>query len=158
VECVGVQGNMANSAVMSPDFFDRFVRPYEQRLLDAIHAEGAYSIYHNCGYAKRFYPAYREMKMTVWETVSAPPQGDNDLAEAKSVVGSDLCLLGNLDQIQFLKTARPDEVAARTRDMMRIGSPGGRYIFSTSDFLEKGTPIENVRAMINAARNGSTFP
>ncbi|MCP4378177.1 MAG: hypothetical protein GY794_18635 [bacterium] len=152
VECVGIQGNMANSAVMSADFFDCFVRPYEQPIIDAVHAEGAFTVYHNCGYAKRFYPLYQKMKMTVWETVSSPPQGDNDLAEAKSAVGSDICLLGNLDQIELLKSASPEEVADHTRNIVSTGSPGGRYIFSTSDFLEKGTPIENVQAMIQAAR------
>lgn len=152
VECVGIQGNMANAAVMSADFFRSFVQPYEQRIIDAIHEEGAFSIYHNCGYARRFYPVYAEMKMTVWETVSPPPQGDNDLAEAKKEVGDSLCLLGNLDQIDFLKTASPDEVARATRRLLEIGAPGGRYIFSTSDFLERDTPLENVRAMIDTAR------
>lgn len=151
-ECVGIQGNMANSAVMSADFFNRYVRPYEQRFIDSIHAEGSFTVYHNCGYAERFYPIYREMKMTVWETVSPPPQGDNELAKAKKAVGDTLCLLGNLDQIEFLKTATPQAVTAATRELIKIGSPGGRYIFSTSDFLEKNTPIENIQAMIGAAK------
>jgi len=154
VECVGIQGNMANAAVMSPDFFHEHVQPYEQRFIDTIHAEGAFTVYHNCGQARRFYPLYREMGMTVWETVSPPPQGDNDLAEAKAAVGDRLCLLGNLDQIDFLKTATPAEVARATRRLLEIGSPGGRYIFSTSDFLERNTPLENVRAMIDTARKG----
>ncbi len=154
VECVGIQGNMANAAVMSPDFFHEHVQPHEQRYIDALHGEGAYTVYHNCGHARRFYPLYREMGMTVWETVSPPPQGDNDLAEAKAAVGDRLCLLGNLDQIDFLKTASPADVARATRRLLEIGSPGGRYIFSTSDFLEKNTPLENVRAMIDTARQG----
>lgn len=151
-ECVGFQGNMANAGVMSASFFDEHVRPYEERTLRAAHDAGAHTVYHNCGIARRFYPIYREMTMTVWETVSPPPQGDNDLAHAKAAVGDRLCLLGNLDQIDFLKTASPKEVAARTREIMSVGTPGGRYIFSTSDFLEKDTPIENVRSMIDAAK------
>jgi len=34
----------------------------------------------------------------------------------------------------------------------RVGKPGGHLIFSTSDFLEKGTPVENVKAMIKTAK------
>jgi len=151
-ECVGFQGNMANAGVMSATFFDEHVRPYEERTLRAACDAGAFTVYHNCGIARRFYPIYREMPMSLWETVSPPPQGDNDLVEAKAAVGDRLCLLGNLDQIDFLKKATPQEVASRTREIMRCGAPGGRYIFSTSDFLEKGTPIENVRAMIDAAK------
>jgi uroporphyrinogen-III decarboxylase len=79
--------------------------------------------------------------MTVWETVSEPPRGDK------------ICLLGNLDQVDFLKRATPAEVAARTREVMAVGKPGGRFIFSTSDYLEKDTPRENVVAMIEAAKD-----
>jgi len=53
--------------------------------------------------------------------------------------------------------ATPEEVADRTRDVMETGKPGGRYIFSTSDFLEKGTPIENVKAMIAAAKEAGVY-
>lgn len=157
VECVGIQGNMANGAVMSPDFFGRFVQPYEQKLIEAIHNRGKFSVYHNCGFARILYPNYREMGMTLWETVSAPPQGDNDLAESKVEVGNQICLLGNLDQVSFLKTATPAEVAERTKDIVRIGKPGGRFIFSTSDFLEKGTPRENIITMINAAKESGRY-
>ncbi len=152
VECIGIQGNMANSAVMSPDFFREYVQPYEQKTLDAAHRAGKHTVYHNCGYATRFYPNYREMGMTLWETVSAAPQGDNDLAIAKAALGDTICLLGNLDQVAFLKSATPEEVAARTRATVAVGKPGGRYIFSTSDFLERDTPRENVIAMIETAK------
>lgn len=157
VECVGVQGNMANAAVMSNKFFREFVQPYEQKTLNAIHGEGKFSVYHNCGVARKFYPNYREMGMTVWETISAPPQGDNDLADAKAKLGDRICLLGNLDQVVFLKTAKPEEVAARTREIVKSGMPHGRYIFSTSDFLERGTPRENVIAMIEAAKEAGSY-
>jgi uroporphyrinogen decarboxylase len=61
------------------------------------------------------------------------------------------------DQIEFLKTASPEAVADRARHVMETGKPGGHYIFSTSDFLEKGTPIENVKAMIAAAKEAGGY-
>jgi len=157
IECVGVQGNMANGSVMSSEFFREFVQPYEQKTLNAIHGQGKFSVYHNCGMAKRFYPNYREMGMTLWETISAPPQGDNDLADAKAQLGDKLCLLGNLDQVHFLKDASPEQIAECTRQIVEIGKPGGRYIFSTSDYLEKTTPRENVVAMIEAAKKAGIY-
>jgi uroporphyrinogen-III decarboxylase len=157
VECVGLQGHMANSRTVSPEFYRTHVMPYEKRLIAAIHAGGAFSVFHNCGFASTLYDVYREIGMTVWETVSAPPQGDNDLARVKQLIGQHVVLLGNLDQIHFLKTATPAEVAAEARRIMAIGKPGGRYIFSTSDFLEKGTPIENIRGMIEAAKDAGRY-
>ena len=157
LDSIGIQGNVANGTMFGSAWFADHVEPYEQKVLDAIHAEDVFTIYHNCGNATGLYENYRRMGFTVWETVTGPPFGDNSLADAKAFFGDSMCLLGNLDQIEFLKTATPDEVADRTRRVMATGMPGGHYIFSTSDFLEKGTPIENVRAMIAAAKEGGNY-
>ena len=156
-DAIGLQGHIANARSVSPDFFMEHVFPYEKRLIAAIHAHGAFTVYHNCGFARAFYPCYRELGMTVWETVSEPPQGDNDLADAKRAMGDRVCLLGNLDQLRFLKTATPGEVAARTRAIVAVGKPGGRYLFAASDFLERDTPRENVIAMLRAAEDAGQY-
>ena len=157
VECVGIQGNIANGAIFSADYFAEHIEPYEKPVIDAIHAHGAHSIYHNCGAARQLYPSYKRMGFTVWETVSENPLGDNTLQDAKNFFGDAMCLLGNLDQVDFLKTASPEEVADKTRTIVETGKPGGHYIFSTSDFLEKGTPIENVKAMVTAGKAAGTY-
>ena len=156
-DCISIQGHMAGGRTTGTDFFREFVQPYEKKLLNAIHAAGGFSVYHNCGFARSLYDNYRELGMTVWETVSEPPRGDNHLAEAKQQLGDKICLLGNLDQVDFLKRATPQAVAARTRELVRAGKPGGRYIFSTSDYLEIGTPRENVVAMIEAAKDEGRY-
>ncbi len=156
-DAIGLQGHIANARSVSPDYFMEHVYPYEKRLIEAIHSQGAFTVYHNCGFARAFYPCYRELGMTVWETVSEPPQGDNDLAEAKRAMGDRVCLLGNLDQLRFLKVATPAEVAAKARAIVRVGKPGGRYLFAASDFLEKGTPVENVKAMLRAAEEEGAY-
>lgn len=157
VDCIGIQGHMANSRTVGPDYFRAHVQSYEKQVVDAIHSTGCYSIYHNCGWAASMYDNYRELGLSLWETVAEPPQGDNNLADAKAALGDRICLLGNLDQIDFLKTATPEAVEARTRAIVRIGKPGGRFIFSTSDFLERDTPLENVKAMLSAARDEGKY-
>jgi len=156
-EVIGIQGHIANARSVSAEYFMSYVFPYEKRLIDAIHAQGAFTIYHNCGFARTLWPCYRELGMTVWETVAEPPQGDNELAAAKRELGDRICLSGNLDQLRFLKTATPEAVARKTREIMRIGKPGGRYLFACSDFLEKNTPIENVKVMLGTAIEGSVY-
>lgn len=157
VECVGIQGNIANGALFSSDYFAEHIEPFEKTVIDAIHAQDAFTIYHNCGAAKNLYPNYKRMAFTVWETVSEAPVGDNTLQEAKTYLGQTMCLLGNLDQVHFLKTASAEEVVEKTRAIMKIGKPDGHYIFSTSDFLEKGTPLKNINAMIQAAKEAGCY-
>jgi uroporphyrinogen decarboxylase len=151
-EAIGMQGNVANAGLIGQKFFDANILPYEKRLVDAIHETGTFTVYHNCGRAVSLLPSYRLLGMTAWETVAESPQGDNDLAQAKQMVGERITLIGNLDQVNFLKTASPAEVEERTRNLVTIGKPGGRYIFACSDYLEPNTPHENISAMIKAAK------
>jgi uroporphyrinogen-III decarboxylase len=72
-------------------------------------------------------------------------------------MGDCVCLLGNLDQLRFLKTATPAEVDAKAREIVRSGKPGGRYLFAASDFLEKNTPLDNVKAMLRAATEEGVY-
>ena len=157
VECIGIQGHMANSRTVSPGYFRDYIQPYEQQVLDAIHATGTFTVWHNCGFARTLYDNYRILGMTVWETVTEPPRGDNTLVEAKKALGDKICLLGNLDQVDFLKRTTPIEVADVTHRIIETGKPGGRFIFSTSDFLERNTPRENVVAMILAAKEAGWY-
>jgi uroporphyrinogen decarboxylase len=157
VEMIGLQGHMANGRSVSADYFMEHVFPYEKQLIDALHAQGAFTVYHNCGFARSLWPCYRELGMTVWETVAEPPQGDNSLADAKLALGDQITLLGNLDQVNFLKSATADAVSEKARDIMRVGKPGGRYLFACSDFLEKNTPVENVKAMLQGALEESVY-
>lgn len=157
VEMIGLQGHMANGRSVSADYFMEHVFPYEKQLIDALHAQGAFTVYHNCGFARSLWPCYRELGMTVWETVAEPPQGDNSLADAKQALGDQITLLGNLDQVNFLKSATADAVAERAREIMRVGKPGGRYLFACSDFLEKNTPVENVKALLQGALEESVY-
>lgn len=156
-DCAGIQGNIANAAMMGEEFFSAHVLPYEARALSILQQAGKPTIYHNCGNAKALYPCYQKLGITVWETVAPSPQGDNDLAEAKAFFGDSIILSGNFDQVRFLKTASPAEIEAAAAAMMEIGKQGGHYIFAASDYLELDTPLENVKAMLRGARSQAAY-
>jgi len=156
-DAVGIQGNIANGAIMSNEYFDEFVLPYEKRAIDILKEAGKPTVYHNCGNAKILYPSYKKSGITVWETVSPKPQGDNTLEEAKEYFKDSLILSGNFDQINFLKTASADEVEKAAYEQMMTGKKGGHFIFSCSDYLEIGTPLENVKALIRGASQAAEY-
>ena len=152
-QMMGLQANIANAGVMSLGFFEEYVMPYEEQILKAIKKRGKFSLYHNCGIARGLYPAYAEMNMTLFETLSPAPQGDNILSEAKELLGKNHVLSGNLDQISFLKTASVSEVENATIEIINTMKENGNYIFACSDYLEKETPLDNVKAVISAAKS-----
>ena len=52
---------------------------------------------------------------------------------------------------------RDGQMIRRKLEIVEAGKPGGRFIFSTSDYLEVGTPRENVVAMIEAAKEAGRY-
>jgi len=156
-QCIGIQGNIANAGMVGAVFFDKYILPYEKELAKAIQDAGKFTLYHNCGKARVLQESYVKMGLDMWETVAAPPQGDNDLKEAKELIGDSITLSGNLDQVNFLKKAALEEIEEEVTRIMHIGKQGGRYIFAASDFLEKGTPLENVKKVIEVAKREGCY-
>ena len=113
-EFLSVGGNEANGATVGPDYFRRYVLEYEVRLMSALHACGGRAIYHNCGRAALLLPILREIGMDVYESLTPPPFGDTDLAEAVRIMQG-VGLMGGIDQIEFLRKATPAMVRRARR-------------------------------------------
>ena len=48
-------------------------------------------------------------------------------------------------------------IEKRAYELMMTGKQGGHYIFACSDYLEAGTPLENVKALLRGARAASKY-
>lgn len=148
---ISLSGNMANGSMVGPVLFEEFVMPYEMRLIDFIHQRGAKIIYHNCGDARSLLPLYNRMHLDMFETLTEPPYGDVDLEEALQVVQPPTVLSGNIDQINFLMTATPEEVAEQVKRVILRVKERGSFVFACTDYLREGTPEANLQAFAEAA-------
>jgi uroporphyrinogen-III decarboxylase len=74
------------------------------------------------------------------------------LDEALAVLRPTLTLRGNIDQIDFLMKATPQQVRENVREVLAKVMPRGNWILSTTDFFFDGTPYENIRAFAEAGR------
>ncbi len=142
-------GNMAGGEV-GPAFFEQYVLEYETELIRRIHEAGGRVIWHNCGKSSSLWDLYPKVGMDCFESLALPPDGDTDLGEAKAELGPHMALSGGIDQKEFMLTASVAEVEQRVAEVLEIMKPGGGYILSTVDYLSEGTPIENVRAFVDA--------
>jgi len=88
----------------------------------------------------------------VLETFAPPPTGDiTDLRWARERVDPEITTKGNLD-IGLLREGTPDEVAQATRDIVEA-TAGYRHWVGTGDAVLGGTPVENMWAMVAAAKS-----
>lgn len=152
VDICSCGGNIASGKLIGPAFFDEFVLPYEQRLIEFVQSRGAMFLYHNCGYAKNLLPSYTKLGMKLYESLTPPPYGDTDLQHAFNTLGDTATLCGGLDQIDFLRTASHSEIRARVKQILSIARPRGGFILGTTDYFHEETPLDNIAAFADAAR------
>ena len=148
-DSIELGGNLATSCV-GPRFFQQYVLEYEKRFTQQIHDEGAFVVYHNCGDAQHIMHLYNEMEFDVWGYLTGPPFGDVDLDDALRVIRPDMALRGNIDQVEFLRTATPEEVKQRVRELIEKVKPRSNWILCTSDFPFDGQSYENLHALTEA--------
>lgn len=144
--------NIASGKMVSEAFFRTFVAPYEKDLIDFVQAHGAHVLYHNCGCAKNLLPCYAELGMRAYESLTPPPYGDTLLEHAFEAMGPDVVLSGNIDQIEFLQKATPQEIEARVASVLEQARRRGNFILATTDYFHEDTPHDNVHALADAAR------
>lgn len=79
---------------------------------------------------------------------SIDPQGHMDIAEVKRQYGHQLILMGNV-RSAALQNSEPDEIRKSVDYAIDNAKPGGRYIFSTSNCIFAGMPLDNYHIMLD---------
>jgi uroporphyrinogen decarboxylase len=119
---------------------------------DLIHRyDGIYHLYDD-GKMMQTLGDYVDAGADVVETLTPPPVGDVDLAEAKRLYGGQTCLKGYVDLLYVLKMGTPELVEQTVREAIEVAAPGGGFILGTSDSIREGTPMENIQAYFETAR------
>lgn len=139
------------SAGWSPAIFRECFVPLIRQHAGLVHSyQGIYHVYDD-GKMMRTLGDYVDAGADVVETLTPPPVGDVDLAEAKRLYGGRTCLKGYVDLLYVLKMGTAEQVRQTVREAIEVAAPGGGFILGTSDSIREGTPIENVRAYFETA-------
>ncbi len=149
IHCVG--GNVPSGFVGKKNY-DTYILPFEKRYIEFVQQNGTPAMYHNCGLVKCLVESYKQLGVKSVEPFSPHPLGDADLAEVKQIVAGDYVILSGIDQVNVLQQGSVDDVKRATEQAMKAGKPGGKFIMQPVDFLEYGTPLENVEAYVKIAR------
>ena len=133
--------------------FQRFIFPHLQRLARLGHDYGLKVMLHCCGSFVPLMPAMIEAGIDALQALQPSTRG-MEPAKLKAAFGDRLVFNGCIDSHHVLIDGTPELVQTRTRETLDIMKPGGGYIVSAShDYLLEETPVENVLAMFDAARD-----
>ncbi|MGQ9501783.1 MAG: uroporphyrinogen decarboxylase family protein [Anaerolineae bacterium] len=152
VDVFSYGGNIANARLVGPEFFARFVLPYERQLIEFIQSYGVAVLYHNCGRARKLLPLYPTLGMRAYESLTPPPYGDTILAEAVEIFGQKITLSGNIDQIDLLRHGSADEIRTQVRQVLDTVRGRAHFILATTDYFNENTPHDNIYVFAEAGR------
>jgi MtaA/CmuA family methyltransferase len=142
-DLVGV-GDAAASLV-GPRIYEEFVRPYEQRLIDGIHAMGTRVRLHICGNIRRILAGAGSLGCEMIDIDSMVP-----LDQARREMGEKVVLAGNLDPVKAIRNGTPESIRAAVAECHRQAGP--RYIVAAGCEIPRDTSEANVRALTEYAR------
>ncbi len=131
---------------ISPKKFSEFVTPYLTEIVESIHSLGVKAILHSDGDLRLILPQLAGAGLDGYQSID--PQGHMDIAEVKREYGDRLILMGNV-QASFLQDEDDQRIRESVRYCMTHGKPGGGYIFSSSNCIFKGMPLENYHIMLD---------
>lgn len=137
--------------MVSPAQWRRLLKPTYRRVFEQARRAGLKVWFHSCGAFRPVLPDLIECGMDVWETVQAHLKG-NDPEGLKRDFGRDLAFYGAINTQNTLPSGSPEDVRREVRERIRILGAGGGYICGPDHGIMPDVPIENVLALIEAAR------
>ena len=138
-----------------PDQFEEFIVPYLKAGIEEYRKLGYYSIKHTDGNVMPILKQIADCKPDAIHSLD--PQGGVSIPEVRRIVGDDICLIGNVN-CGLLQTGTEEEMRADVLRALNQGMANGRgYIFSTSNCVYTGLPLERYEAMIDLWRQFGNY-
>lgn len=152
-DMICVASDMAFNAgpFLSPRHFRRFTAPYLAELIDRINSNGLVSMLHSDGNLMPIFDQLLEMHPHILQSID--PMAGMDIAEVRKQTYGKLTLMGNV-QCSFLQDGPAEKIIASAENALSSAADGydGGYIFSTSNSVFDGLPLENYRVMLDYFR------
>ncbi|MDD2361532.1 MAG: uroporphyrinogen decarboxylase family protein [Oscillospiraceae bacterium] len=139
----------------SPSMFEEFISPYLLRIISEYRSMGFYSIKHSDGNIVPIVDQILECKPDALHSLD--PQGGVDLGYMKKHYGSKVAMIGNVN-CGLLQTGTTEQCVEDIRRSLREGMDGYGYIFSTSNCVYKGMPLERYELMNSIWQQEGIYP
>jgi hypothetical protein len=147
VDAIKISSPYAGASFLSPEFYRKFVFPFESQIADAVRTMGTHVYIHTCGAINDRLEMMAESGISGIECLDPPPLGNVSLEEAKERIGHKVFIKGNIDPINVMLQGSVEDVKKDAAQRIEIAKPGGGYILSTACSIAPYTNRENVQAL-----------
>lgn len=132
VDAILISSAFAGGGFISRAMYERFVLPFERKVILALRHYGVPIYTHTCGRLGDRLDLLAETGTNGVDTLDPPPLGNVELSEAKKRIGNRLFIKGNMNAVELLSAKEPSDVEQMVLRCLKTGMPGGGYILSTA--------------------------
>ncbi len=130
---------------LSEDDYLEFAHPYFKDIFSSF--SNCVKLHHNDTDNPVYYKYLEELQVNIFNFTHK-----QKISDVRKLVGNKVCLLGNIPPLDVLANGTPEDVMKSTRECIRDYGMSNGLILSVGGGTSPGTPGENIRAMIEAAR------
>lgn len=135
--------------IMSQEMWRRMIAPGEMREYKVVKGAGKDLFLHSCGDIEKLLPELCDMGINVLNPVQPECMS---LEHLKKTYGDRLSFWGGISTQTVLPYGTPAEVRKETERVIKLMSENGGYITCASQGIQLDVPYENLRALIDTAR------
>jgi len=133
--------------VFSPEMMGKYIFPWHQKMIDAIHKNGKPALLHSCGNLTQIMDTIvtmgYDMKHSFEDSICPVEEMYDQWSDKISIVGG-------ID-VDFICTKSLDEITERSRKMLRKAAARGGYALGTGNSVADYISDERYLAMTKAA-------
>ena len=131
---------------ISPAHFREFITPYLYRQVQEIRSLGVIPFVHTDGNIMPILDDYLSLDAACFQSVD--PMAGMDIAEVKRRCHGKMALMGNV-QCNLMQDGPREAIRKSARYCLEHASPGGGYIFGTSNTVFPGMPLAHYEYMLD---------
>lgn len=130
----------SSSTNVSPDLFARYTAPEINEWGNMLHARDRFLIHHACGLIKHLLPLMAQTEVDMIESVSPPPTGDIEIADAFALLPPHIGIIGGIEPT-FFENCTCEDLEINVKNLVKAAK-GKRFVLGNSDSCPPGVAYE----------------
>ncbi len=138
----------AGPEMISAEMYLKFAMPYEKRIVETSHKAGKAYTLHICGNTDVI---LEYMLLTGADAFELDYK--TDIIRIYNTMRNTTTFIGNIDPSAVLALGTVDDVKKKTLELLTVYKDSNRFILNAGCAIPPNTPSENLKMMIETARN-----
>lgn len=152
---VGFSDPVSSTSVISVKHFNEFSAPYIKKNVDRMkELTGRSMSIHICGKSKNIWKPVMNTGISSFSI-----DNEEDLADAKEIMGDRITISGNVPPVDVMRLGTVEDVFRAAKQCIKKAYDSKKgFVLSAGCQIPMNTPIENIQALVDAARIYGSYP